>query len=313
MIQADVFQPALQGDPTALNRLFDHCRPRLYIIALRLCGNTPMAEDAVQEALLLAYTRLHQLKEPAAFLPWISRIVTNCCYQLLRNKKPLTTVEDYPDHHQLIEDSIHRRYEDMAKRDSLYTALSLLPEQLRSTMMLRYLSDYGSYTQIAGITGVPVGTVRSRLSEGKKQLARHWNQLQHAGTAEYGKSRYWNEFYTDLFPAIYDDPTYLPTLAATIDKSLKLIFTSGKTVCGRNIFMEGIYDDMEHGSRVSEVRSCITSGNITIVNLDFANSVEYPDHCPPGSYLILKRDKEVVSSMRMYHSARDKKVLSQYV
>jgi len=306
IIQPDLVNRAVCGEAGALNLLFDRCRPQLYAIALRLCGNTPAAEDAVQEALLLAYTRLHQLKDPAAFVPWMSRIITNCCYQLLRNNGHYSFGLGSD---ALIEDSIHRRFEDMGTRNTLYAALSSLPEHLRITMMLRFLSDFSSYAQIAEILGVPIGTVRSRLSEGKKQLTRHWQQLQHAGAEEYGRVHYWNKLYAELFTGMYDDVVLIQPLMQRLSESLKLVFTSGKTVWGREIFEESIYDDMEHGSRLSEVRSCITSGNLTVMNVSFANSDINPDHCPPGSFLILERGKELVTSMRLYHAARNTQVV----
>ena len=271
---------------------------------------TPAAEDAVQEALILAYTRLHQLKDPAAFFPWISRIVTNCCYQYLRNNRSLP-VADISD--RLIEESIYRRQEAIGMRNTLYASLSLLPEPLRLAMMLRYLSDYPSYAQIAKILGIPVGTVRSRLSEGRKQLTRHWNQLQHAGTTEYGNTRYWNQFYTGLLPGVHKDAGDLRMLLNSIVKPLEIIFTSGKTVRGRDIFEQSLYDDIDHGSGVSEVKSCITSGNMTVMDVSFANSSEHPDHCPPGTFLIFRREGALITSLRMFHSARpDQVVASQY-
>ncbi|MBS1665091.1 MAG: RNA polymerase sigma factor [Bacteroidetes bacterium] len=285
------------------DRLFDSCRPQLYAIALRLCGNTPAAEDAVQEALLLAYTRLHQLREPDAFLPWVSRIVRNCCYQQMRRDKArgLTTV-DVGD--RMIEDSIDRRYEEMGTRNSLHSALSLLPESLRLTMMLRYVSDYPGYAQIADILGVPVGTVRSRLSEGRKQLTRHWNQLQHVGPGEYGRGSYWDKLYTGLLLGVHKDASDLRTLMEVTSAELKMTFTSGKAVYGRDIFEESIYDDMEHGSGISEVRSCFSSGEVTVMDVGFVNSAEHPEHCPPATYLVIYRDSGLMKHLRMFHSAR---------
>lgn len=291
---------------------FDQCRPQLFSIALRLCGNVPAAEDAVQEAMLLAYTRLHQLQDPGAFLPWVSRIVRNCCYQQMRRSAAMRRGEsfsmiDVGD--RMIEDSIDRRYEAMGVRDSLYSALALLPEQLRVTMMLRYVSDYFSYAQIADILGVPVGTVRSRLSEGRKLLSRHWHQLQRvdSGSAEYGKSRYWNQFYSELIMGVHHDASDLRAMMKATHSELKITFTSGKVVYGRDIFEKSLYDDMDHGSSISAVRSCFSSGDVTVMNVGFANSAEHPEHCPPGTYLIFYRGEGLIRHLRMFHSAREVK------
>jgi RNA polymerase sigma-70 factor (ECF subfamily) len=59
----------------------------------------------------------------------------------------------------------------LAMREWVWTALSELPEVLRVTAMLRYFGTYASYEEIAAILGVPVGTVRSRLSRARIKLA----------------------------------------------------------------------------------------------------------------------------------------------
>jgi RNA polymerase sigma factor (sigma-70 family) len=296
--------PALRGDAFALNSLFDSCRPQVWSIALGICGNTPAAEDAVQDALVLAYTRLSQLKDPAAFLPWVCQIVRNCCYQALRKEKAIASREPMPASDSLIEDSIEQHYDRLATRDSLYTSLSLLPEHLRSTMLLRYLSDYSSYQQIAEIMAIPVGTVRSRLHEGKKQLRQFWDASSYRDGSEYQASAYYNQLYTSLLIDMYKDPACLKEMFGHIDSDLELIFTSGKTARGRNVFVLSTYDDMEYGSCISRVDSCISSGNMSVLNVSFTNSPEFPNHCPPGSFLVLHRKQEKVTRMRMFHAHR---------
>lgn len=309
----ELIGPALRGDAVALNHLFDSCRPQVWAIALRICGNTPAAEDAVQDAFVLAYTRLAQLKDPNAFLPWLGRIVRNCCYQVLRKEKATASQDTWPAADSLIEESIERHYDRVATRDSLYTSLSILPEHLRSPMLLRYLSDYSSYQQIADIMAIPLGTVRSRLNEGKKQLRQCWDVSCHTDGSEYRASTYYNQLYTSLLPGIYKDPVYLNDLFGHIDPDLELIFTSGKTVRGRNIFELSIYDDIEYGSCISRVDSCISSGNMSVLNVSFTNCPEFPDHCPPGSFLVLHRKKERVVRMRLYHAHRyPSRVASQF-
>lgn len=291
---------AREGDGTRLNALFSRYRPQAYALALRMCGHTPLAEDAVQDALLLAYTSLHQLKDPAAFLPWLQRIVANCCYRALRRERRLAGPEALPEAEYLIEDSVERKLERMALRDSLYTSLAQLSEPLRATMMLRYLSDFNSYEQIAEIVGIPVGTVRSRLSEGRKQLSRYWNGLQHADETECANSRYWNDFYTEIFPGMYDDAAYFKTLLHHMNADTQLVWTTGEAAPGRSWFERSFRDDAEHGSRIAKVHSCISSGNLSLIGVTFANSPEYPDHCPPTAFMITHRSHEEMVKMHIH-------------
>ena len=62
------------GDQSAWNYIFKYVHPHLLNMALHICGNTPEAKDAVQDALLIAYLKLTQLKDPSTFLPWIKKI-----------------------------------------------------------------------------------------------------------------------------------------------------------------------------------------------------------------------------------------------
>lgn len=286
------------------NELFYLYNAHVRTIALKICGNTAAAEDAVQDAWVAAYTNIHQLRSSDAFLPWLKRIVMNSCYQLLRSDRYLLLTEAIPVSDRLIQDSIESKFEQVAERDRLYTVLSSLPLHLRQTVMLRYLSGYTSYVEIAAITGVPVGTVRSRLSDSKKKLASLLNKQFDPGPHEFRSSLYWNDFYREVCPGIYRHPNLLSDFFNHINEDLNIVFTSGKTVVGKNIFEESVYDDMEHGSRLATVESCTTSGDLTLLKVTFENSPEYPWHCPPNSYLTFLRKKGKLTRMRLYHAER---------
>jgi RNA polymerase sigma factor (sigma-70 family) len=309
----DLTIQAKNGSKEVFEILFSRYRAPIYHLALSICGNTPLVEDAVQEAFIIAFINIQQLRDPKSFAPWLKRIATNCCYQLLRKENRFFSYEQLPEKFQLIENSIEDRLDNLANRDALYTALSGIPEKHRFTLMLRYLSDFNSYKEIAEITGVPLGTVRSRLSEGRKLLSARWNNQVDADHREFANNSYWNDFYNDIYPQVYTDQSYLPKLLDHIEPDLKLIFTSGKTVHGRNVFEESCYDDFAHGSRVSCVNSCISSGNLSVMNLSLENSSEHPHHCPPNSFLTVLRSKGKASTIRLFHSMREgMPVQSQY-
>jgi len=287
------------------NELFYRYNVHARAIALKICGNTAAAEDAVQDAWIAAYTNIHQLRSSDAFLPWLKQIVRNSCYQLLRRDRNIVLTASIPVSDKLIQDSIESKFEQVAERDRLYTVLSSLPLPLRQTVMLRYLSGNTSYVEIAAITGVPVGTVRSRLSDSKKKLANLLNQPFDPGSDEFKSSLYWNDFYREVCPGAYRHPNLLSDFFNHIGDDLNIVFTSGKTVVGKSIFEESVFDDMEHGSKLATVESCITSGDLTLLKVAFENSREHPSHCPPNSYLTFLREKGKMIRMRLYHSARE--------
>lgn len=299
-----------EGSHLNINYLFQKFNPFVQALALKICGNTAEAEDAVQDAWVTVFTHGHQLRQADSFLPWLKRIVINSCHQLTRKGKRTILVEELPDNDKMIEESVEVKFEKAANRDALYGILAKLPLHLRETVMLRYLTGYNSYDQIAAITGVPVGTVRSRLNDSKKKLSTLWMQSDDIDSSAFKENQYWNSFYKEICPGGYTDRNLLATLYSHIAQDLNLVFTSGKSVTGRSVFERGIEDDLEHGSSIKTVDICSTSGDLTVLKVTFANSSEYPLHCPPESYLTFLRNEDQLSEIRLYHAER--KVSSEF-
>jgi RNA polymerase sigma factor (sigma-70 family) len=296
----------LQRDTNDLNinYLFRKFNPYVQAIALNLCGNTAAAEDAVQDAWITVVTHGHQLRQTESFLPWLKRIVINSCHQLNRKEKRTVLVDELPDTDKMIQESVETKFELLAKRDALHGILTELPLHLRETVILRYLTGYNSYDQIAAITGVPVGTVRSRLSDGKKKLSKLWNHSNDIGSSAFEMDKYWNAFYQEVCPGAYNHRNLLSDLYSHVAYDMKLVFTSGNIAVGRSVFQQGIQDDMEHGSRIVSVDNCCTSGDLTVLKVSFLNSKEFPQHCPQNSYLTFLRKDNELAEMKLYHSQR---------
>jgi RNA polymerase sigma-70 factor (ECF subfamily) len=281
-----------------INNLFQKFNPFVQALALKLCGNTAEAEDAVQDAWITVFTHSHQLRHADSFLPWLKRIVINSCHQLTRKGKRMVFVEELPDSDKLIENCVELKFEKNGDRDALYGILTELPLQLRETVMLRYLTGYNSYDQIAAITGVPVGTVRSRLSDSKRKLSKLWQRSDDLDSTAFELNQYWNRYYQEICPGAYTDKNLLAG-------DLKLVFTSGKTAVGRRVFEWGIEDDLEHGSSIKTVDHCSTSGDLTVLKVTFSNSQHFPDHCPPNSFMTFLRKENELSEIRLYHAERE--------
>jgi RNA polymerase sigma factor (sigma-70 family) len=304
MVKKDVLLPAEDLGQLNINLLFEQFNPYVKMIALHICGNTAAAEDAVQEAWVTAFTHLHQLRHAEAFLPWLKRIVINSCYQLLRKEKRTLLVTELPKSDKMVEDSVEMKFEKIAERDTLHAVLSELPLHLRETVILRYLSGYNSYDKIAAITGAPIGTVRSRLNDSKKKLSKLWKERSDANSSVFEAAKYWDEFYQTVCPGVYTDTNLKSALTRHLAPDMKMVFTSGKTAIGRGIFEQGLRDDLEHGSRITAVDNCCTSGDLTVLKVSFTNSEAFPEHCPANSYLTLLRKDAALTEMRLYHAER---------
>ncbi len=131
----------------------------LYRVSKSILINDEDCEDAVQEAVLKAYSKRNSLREVKYFKTWLTRILINECYQLLRTKKQELSYEDY----------FHEEQAETKQYSELYDAILKLDIKHRMPIILHYMEGY-SMNEIAKILRVPSGTVKSRLSKGRKQL-----------------------------------------------------------------------------------------------------------------------------------------------
>jgi len=147
----------------------DHSR-FMYSVAYRLAGNHSDAEDVVQESLLRVKRGLVNYT-PGSLQGWLARIVTNVFLDETRRRKrrPQTALPDDPD--RIIAGGLGAD-EELAMRslpDHIQEALAGLQEEFRMAVVLCDVAGM-SYGEIADQTGVPVGTVRSRVHRGRMRL-----------------------------------------------------------------------------------------------------------------------------------------------
>ena len=132
------------------------CERRLYRVARTLLRSDADCEDAVQEALLKAWTRLATLRQEQYFETWLIRILINECKSLYR-RRPRVEGE--------IPESLAAPAEDR----SLMDALMNLPEKFRIPVELHYIEGYG-ISEISRMLRLPEGTVKWRLSRSRALL-----------------------------------------------------------------------------------------------------------------------------------------------
>ena len=167
---AELVGAAQAGQVSALGLLLARHRPGMTAVAVQLLGYGPDAEDAVQEATTVALARIGDVRDPEAIGAWLRMVVRNACRMQLRARRALP-LDDHlhlappsnePDPAELLE-----RH---ASRDWVWHALEQLSPPLRLVLMLRHFTGVTAYQDIADACGVPVGTVRSRLSEARRKL-----------------------------------------------------------------------------------------------------------------------------------------------
>src|SRR3954465_990255 len=83
-----------RGDAAAFRTLMQRYNQRLFRMARGVLGDSADAEDAVQEAYVLAFTHIDQFREAASLVTWLSRIVLNEAFRRLRQRKDMTALDD---------------------------------------------------------------------------------------------------------------------------------------------------------------------------------------------------------------------------
>ena len=170
-------QASQRGDLAAFNILVGRYQTTVYNVAYRLLGERTAAEDATQDAFLLAFRGLHTFRG-GSFKTWLLRITTNACYDQLRIRKrrPSTSLDamnenpdepgfDPPDSGETPEE--HTLRTELAS--GLREGLSALPDDQRLVVILSDVQGL-SYEEIAAVTGTNMGTVKSRLSRARSRL-----------------------------------------------------------------------------------------------------------------------------------------------
>lgn len=132
----------------------------LYRVSRTLLSCDADCQDAVQEAIIKGYTRLHQLRNPQYFNTWLVRILINECYSIMRTQKRVFPVDEV---------QTTAVYDKTGFDPDLYDALMELDDNCRIAIALFYIEGY-SVAEIARIVGVPQGTIKSRLSRGRNKL-----------------------------------------------------------------------------------------------------------------------------------------------
>jgi RNA polymerase sigma-70 factor, ECF subfamily len=152
-----------------------------YALARWLTRNDADAADVAQEAVLRAFRYFDSYREGDAKC-WLLKIVRRSCYTWLERNRPATTVSladeaELDDMAQSVATAAGDAEAWLASRSELRRLdrlIEALPAPLREAIVLRELQGMG-YREIAEVTGVPIGTVMSRLSRARAALRRAWD------------------------------------------------------------------------------------------------------------------------------------------
>jgi RNA polymerase sigma-70 factor (ECF subfamily) len=159
---------ARKGSTEAADVLFDRYWTHAWRAAYAVTANRTLADDAAQEAMTKAFGTLHRFDETRPFGPWLKRIAVNRAIDHLRRSRRLELLND-DDETTFHAWSIGESAEEDLRQWAVADAVAALGEGKRVVVVLHYWLDL-PLDEVAGVLGLPVGTVASRLGRAKAEL-----------------------------------------------------------------------------------------------------------------------------------------------
>lgn len=172
----ELIRRTLDGQGETFGQLISKYQDRLYNGMVQILRNETDAEDVVQDAFVLAFTKLETFKGNSAFFTWLYRIAYNVAITRLRRRKSNVSLEgrdetgklDFPAGGPAPEDRINQQEQAL----QLNKALERLSQEHRAILILREMEEL-DYDAISEVLDLPIGTVRSRLHRARGHLKEH--------------------------------------------------------------------------------------------------------------------------------------------
>ena len=165
-VDRDLVEAARRGDREAYADLIRVRGDRLFAIAQRILRDVDRTEDAVQDALVIAWRDLPGLRDPDRFDAWLRRLLVRSCISEARRERRLgATVRVLPMDLPTSSDD----YVSVADRDELDRGFRRLPPEQRAILVLRHFAGLET-AEIADALAIPPGTVRSRLHHAHRAM-----------------------------------------------------------------------------------------------------------------------------------------------
>ena len=155
---------AKKGDGEAFVSLVKQYEDVLYRTASRLLNNDEDVADAMQDTIISAYEKLHNLKNDEYFNTWICKILINKCNSLLNKNKNVSVID---------ENLLIQNRDDKFQKIELEEALNSLNEVYRLALILYYIVGL-NVKEISEFLKEPEGTIKSRLSRAKSILRNNY-------------------------------------------------------------------------------------------------------------------------------------------
>ena len=161
-----LIQKAKMKNSDAFAELMKSQMQSMYRTAKAILMNDEDVADAIQDTLLICWEKLNELKVDRYFKTWMTKILINNCYGIIRRNRKITYTDELPE----------RVSEENASNIEWREALSTIDEKYRIVLILFYSEGFLT-KEIAKILGITDSAVRTRLSRGREQLMEYYNTL----------------------------------------------------------------------------------------------------------------------------------------
>ena len=170
-----ILERCRRGDNLAWEALVRRTQSRVYGLALQYVRDPDEASDLAQEIFIKIYRNLDKMETGSAFLPWMVRLTRNCCIDRIRRIKARPPARDV-----VVDEDLEltspaptpeQTWDSDRRRQLVYQAMGNLSEQNREILLLKEIQQL-KLAEIAGMLGLPVGTIKSRASRARVELAK---------------------------------------------------------------------------------------------------------------------------------------------
>ena len=162
----DIVEAAQRGDQAAYVDLMRERADSLFAIAHRILRDVDRAEDAFQDALVIAWRDLRSLRDPDRFDAWLNRVLVHVCLEhATRERRRIANLRVLPVDGPAAPDELL----SVGDRDQLERGFRRLPPQQRAILVLHHYVGFGP-GEIAEMLGIPPGTARSRLHNAHRAM-----------------------------------------------------------------------------------------------------------------------------------------------
>ena len=163
----NLVEEAKLGNNEAFEQLIEENKLKMYKVAKSILKNEDDVCDAIQNALMSAYTNLNKLQNNQFFSTWLIRILINKSYDIVnKNQRLYSNVTDIDEYN--TNDNL-KSYDNYNSESLVENVITKIDDDLKTITVLYYYNDY-SVNEIAKILDIPEGTVKSRLSRARSKI-----------------------------------------------------------------------------------------------------------------------------------------------